>query len=31
LRVAREIARQEQRLLKSDGIIIHSDAAALLK
>jgi len=31
LRVAQEIRRQEQRLLKPDGIIIHSDAAALLK
>ncbi len=31
LKVAREIARQEQRLLKIDGIIIHSDAAALFK
>jgi hypothetical protein len=31
LKVAQEIRRQEQRLLKSDGIIIHSDAAALLK
>jgi hypothetical protein len=31
LNVAQEIRRQEQRLLKSDGIIIHSDAAALLK
>ncbi|HLE04372.1 MAG TPA: hypothetical protein VI729_07140 [Anaerolineales bacterium] len=30
LRVAQEIRRQEQRLLKSDGIVIHSDAAALL-
>jgi hypothetical protein len=30
LKVAREIRRQEQRLLKVDGIIIHSDAAALL-
>jgi hypothetical protein len=31
LKVAQEITQQEQRLLKSDGIIIHSDAAALLK
>jgi hypothetical protein len=31
LRVAREIIRQEQRLLKINGIIIHSDAAALLR
>jgi len=31
LRVAQEIKRQEQRLLKLDGIIIHSDAAAWLK
>jgi hypothetical protein len=30
LKVAEEIRRQEQRLLKIDGIIIHSDAAALL-
>jgi len=31
LKVAHEIKRQEQRILKIDGIIIHSDAAALLK
>jgi len=31
LTVAREINRQENRLLKIDGIIIHSDAAELLK
>jgi len=31
LKVAREIARQEQRLLRAGGIMIHSDAAALLK
>jgi hypothetical protein len=31
LKVAEEINRQEQRLLKPDGIIIHSDAAALVK
>ena len=31
LKVAQEINRQEQRLLKPDGIVIHSDAAALLK
>jgi hypothetical protein len=31
LKVAQEIKRQEQRLLKIDGIIIHSDAAAMLK
>jgi hypothetical protein len=31
LKVAQEISRQENRLLKIDGIIIHSDAAALLK
>jgi hypothetical protein len=31
LKVAQEIRRQEQRLLKIDGIIIHSDATALLK
>jgi hypothetical protein len=30
LKVAQEIVRQEQRLLKIDGIIIHSDAAARL-
>ena len=30
LKVAQEIWRQEQRLLKRDGIIIHSDASALL-
>jgi hypothetical protein len=30
-KVAREITRQESRLLKSDGIIIHSDAAAMMK
>jgi hypothetical protein len=30
LKIAREIRRQEQRLLKTDGIIIHSDAEALL-
>jgi hypothetical protein len=29
--VAQEIVRQEQRLLKIGGIIIHSDAAALLR
>jgi hypothetical protein len=29
--VAKEIRRQEQRLLKPDGIIIHSDAEALLR
>lgn len=29
LKVAQEIKRQEQRLLKKDGVIIHSDAAAL--
>ncbi len=29
LKVAQEIKRQEQRLLKPGGIIIHSDAAAL--
>jgi len=28
--VAQEIRRQEQRLLKRDGLIIHSDATALL-
>ena len=31
LKVAQEIVRQEQRLLKPDGIIIHSDAMELLK
>ena len=31
LKIAQEINRQEKRLLKGDGIIIHSDAAALLK
>ena len=30
LNVAREIIRQELRLLKSNGIMIHSDAAALV-
>ena len=29
LRVVREIRRQEQRLLKPDGIVIHSDAEGL--
>lgn len=31
VKVAHEIVRQEQRLLKKDGIIIHSDAAGLLR
>jgi len=31
LKVAFEIVRQEQRLLKTDGIIIHSDASALMR
>jgi hypothetical protein len=31
LKIAQEVVRQEQRLLKMGGIIIHSDAAALLK
>jgi hypothetical protein len=31
LKIAQEIRQQEQRLLKSDGIIIHSDAKALLR
>ncbi len=31
LNVAQEIRRQEERLLKNDGIVIHSDATALLK
>jgi hypothetical protein len=30
LKIAQEIKRQEQRLLKENGIIIHSDADALL-
>lgn len=30
IKVAREIRRQELRLLKPDGIVIHSDAQALL-
>lgn len=30
LRVAREIRREEQRLLRADGIVIHSDAKELL-
>jgi hypothetical protein len=30
MRVAREIRRQERRLLKSNGLVIHSDAEALL-
>jgi hypothetical protein len=31
LRVAQEIRREEQRLLKADGIVIHSDAKELLQ
>jgi hypothetical protein len=31
LKVAQEIKQQEQRLLKADGIIIHSDAFELLR
>jgi hypothetical protein len=31
LQVAQEIVRQEQRLLKADGIVIHSDARELLQ
>jgi hypothetical protein len=31
LRIAAEIWRQEQRLLKANGIVIHSDAASLLR
>ncbi len=31
LKIAQEIKRQEQRVLKTDGIVIHSDANALLK
>jgi hypothetical protein len=30
-KVAQEIQRQEHRILKKDGIIIHSDAAAMLR
>jgi hypothetical protein len=30
LKIAQEIERQEHRLLKPDGIVIHSDASALL-
>ena len=31
LEIAREIHQQEQRLLKANGIVIHSDASALLR
>jgi len=31
MKVAQEIKQQEQRLLKTDGIVIHSDAQALLR
>jgi hypothetical protein len=31
LKIAQEIKQQEQRLLRTNGIIIHSDAAALLR
>ena len=31
LKIAKEITQQEQRLLKSNGIVIHSDADALLR
>jgi hypothetical protein len=31
LKIAQEIKRQEQRLLKANGIVIHSDARALLR
>jgi hypothetical protein len=31
LKVAQEIRRQEKRLLKANGIVIHSDAEALLR
>ena len=31
LQIAQEIKRQEQRLLKANGIVIHSDAEALLR
>jgi hypothetical protein len=31
IKVAAEIWKQEQRVLKGDGIVIHSDAVQLLK
>lgn len=31
LKIAQEIKRQEQRLLKTDGIVIHSDAEAFFR
>jgi hypothetical protein len=31
VKIAREIKQQEQRLLKANGIVIHSDASAVLK
>jgi hypothetical protein len=31
MRVAQEIRRQERRLLKPTGLVIHSDAEALLR
>ena len=31
LKIAREIKQQEERLLKANGIVIHSDAKALLR
>jgi hypothetical protein len=31
LKVAKEIWKQEQRLLKANGVIIHSDAANLVQ
>jgi hypothetical protein len=31
LKIAQEIKQQEQRLLKANGIVIHSDANALLR
>lgn len=31
LKIAKEITQQEQRLLKANGIVIHSDANALLR
>jgi hypothetical protein len=31
IKIAREIWKQEQRVLKKDGIVIHSDAASLVR
>jgi hypothetical protein len=31
IKVAEEIVRQERRVLKPDGVIVHSDAMELLK